>query len=66
VVESYIYRGPDWQVGEQTVRAGDWLVGAIWNPDVWAMIKSGELTGFSFQGRGKRRPAPEAVVTEER
>ena len=30
VVESYIYRGPDWDLGDGIVaKSGDWLVGAI-------------------------------------
>jgi hypothetical protein len=55
VVESYIYRGPDWtiDVGDDEtvlVKSGDWMVGAIWTPDAWDRIEKGELTGWSIQG----------------
>lgn len=54
VVESYIYRGPDWQIGDEVVKAGDWLLGVIWEPTAWDQIKKGALTGFSIQGFAKR------------
>jgi hypothetical protein len=55
VVESYIYRGPDWTIdvgdGETVVvKAGDWMVGAIWTEEAWPRIEKGELTGWSIQG----------------
>ncbi|WP_347246310.1 XkdF-like putative serine protease domain-containing protein [Thermogutta sp.] len=55
VVESYIWRGPDWQVGDQVVRAGDWLLGVIWDPDAWELIKAGKVRGYSIQGWGHKR-----------
>jgi hypothetical protein len=55
VVESYIYRGPDWQIGDQTIVAGDWMLGVVWGEEAWNRIKKGELTGFSIQGTGKRK-----------
>ena len=59
IVESYIYRGPDWTVpapdGTTTVvKAGDWLVGAILSPTAWELYKRGEITGWSPQGRARR------------
>ena len=57
VVESYIYRGPDWQVGDTLIKAGDWLIGTIWDDSAWALVKAGLINGMSPQGRAKRRPA---------
>ncbi|BCT75551.1 hypothetical protein SCMU_13930 [Sinomonas cyclohexanicum] len=56
VVESYIYRGPDWDLGDGVViRAGDWLIGCILDGPAWALYQSGDITGFSPQGQAKRR-----------
>lgn len=66
VVESYIYRGPDWPIADQIVKAGDWLLGVIWGEPAWAEIKAGNLTGYSFQGLATRddvpAPAPAAAA----
>jgi hypothetical protein len=68
VVESYVYRGPDWVVKaadgtEHTVKAGDWLVGVQWTPETYAKVKSGEIGGVSMQGTAVRRvPSAEAVA----
>jgi hypothetical protein len=50
VVESYIYRGPEWKVGDQVIKSGDWLLGVVWNDDAWGQIKKGAFTGYSIQG----------------
>lgn len=69
VVESYIYRGPDWTVkaadgSEHTVKAGDWLLGIVWSQEAWAQVESGEIGGVSMQGRAMRRtPTAEAVAS---
>lgn len=55
VVESYIYRGPDWDMGGVVVKAGDWLVGVICDEPTWELVKSGRVTGFSMQGTARRR-----------
>lgn len=56
VVESYVYRGPDWDLGGGVIaKAGDWLIGAICDEQAWRLIKSGKVTGFSPQGVAKRR-----------
>lgn len=60
VVESYIYRGPDWTIAavdgsEQIVKSGDWLVGMICDPVAWELYKTGRVSGVSIQGKGKRR-----------
>jgi hypothetical protein len=68
VVESYVYRGPDWAVkaadsSDQLIKSGDWLIGIRWGDDAWNMIKSGEIGGVSMQGAAKRRtPNPADVA----
>ena len=55
IVESYVYRGPDWDLGDGTVvRKGDWLIGAILDERAWHLYKTGRITGFSPQGRARR------------
>jgi hypothetical protein len=55
VVESYIYRGPAWDVGNGVVvKSGDWLVGAICDETTWADVKKGKYTGISMQGMARR------------
>ena len=55
VVESYIWRGDPWQMGDTVVKAGDWLIGAICDDTAWQLVKSGRVTGFSMQGTARRR-----------
>lgn len=69
VVESYIHRGaPETYIApdgtEVTVNPGDWVLGAIFDPQLWALYKSGQLDGWSIDGTGRRRAAslPEAVA----
>lgn len=68
VVESYIYRGPDWACKaadgtEQLIRSGDWLLGTVWTPPAWKAIESGLVDGLSFVGRAaRRRPQPENLA----
>ena len=57
VAESYIYRGPDWEIGGMIVKSGDWLIGAVCDDTAWELVKSGRVTGFSPQGRARRRKA---------
>lgn len=54
VVESYIYRGPDWHVGDQIVKSGDWLLGVIWDEQAWQLIKAGNISGYSIQGMARK------------
>ncbi|MEU8920307.1 XkdF-like putative serine protease domain-containing protein [Kitasatospora sp. NPDC048545] len=57
VVESYVWRGPDWDLGDGVVvKAGDWLVGAVLDEPAWRLYKSGRITGFSPQGTARRIP----------
>lgn len=60
VVESYIYRGPDWTVTDtsgsaQVIKSGDWLIGAILDEPTWQRYKRGEYSGWSVMGTGIRR-----------
>lgn len=55
VVESYIYRGPDWTLGDTVVKSGDWLVGAILDEIAWSLYRDGKISGFSPQGTATRR-----------
>lgn len=50
VVESFIAR-PD----DTIFIPGSWVIGVkIFDPDLWEMVKSGELNGFSLDGTGVR------------
>lgn len=68
LVESYVYRGPDWTIKaadntEQVIKAGDWLIGVIWSEEAWTAFKSGESTGVSMQGDAMRKtPSPADVA----
>lgn len=56
VVESYIWRGPDWDLGNGLVaKSGDWLLGAVLSPRAWEMQQRGLITGWSPQGVARRR-----------
>jgi len=68
VVESYVYRGPDWpQPNGTVVKAGWWLIGVVWDQETWPLVKSGLIGGFSPQGQAhRRRPSPEALGALER
>lgn len=56
VVESYIWRGPDWDLGDGVVvKSGDWLIGSVLDEPTWERYEKGEFTGFSPQGTAKRR-----------
>lgn len=68
VVESYLYRGPDWHIkavdgSDQLIKSGDWLLGVVWDEPTWQAIKRGDFNGFSPQGRARRRqPSAEALA----
>ena len=61
-VESYIYRGPDWEIADQVIKAGDWMLGYRWDAPGWALIKSGRLEGWSIDGKAARRPVPRSIA----
>jgi hypothetical protein len=57
-VESYIWRGNDWDLGNGTiVKSGDWLLGGLCDEPAWQLVKSGRVDGLSPQGVAKRRKA---------
>jgi len=65
VVESYIYRGPDWETTDidgqtQVIKAGDWVMGAILDEPGFALVLKRKADGWSVDGaaRRRRRPAP--------
>lgn len=65
LVESYIYRGPDWEVtaadgSKQVIKAGDWLMGIRWTPEAWADVLTGKINGVSMQGSAMREEADPA------
>jgi hypothetical protein len=68
VVESYLYRGPDWAItdvlgNELIVKSGDWLVGAVLDDIAWSLFKEGKITGWSPQGAARRRsPVTKSVL----
>ena len=65
VVESYIWRGPDWEITSPVdgklyvVKSGDWLLGTVWDPYGWELVKAGLVRGWSPEG-GARRSIPTA------
>jgi hypothetical protein len=68
LVESYVYRGPDWAItaadgSTQVIKSGDWLIGTIWSEPAWDMFKSGEASGVSMQGNASRKqPSPNDIA----
>lgn len=56
IIESYI-APVDFTCGGQTVRKGSWVMAVkIHDPDLWAAVKNGDITGFSIAGTGDRTP----------
>lgn len=60
VIECSIHRGPPFVVkasdgSSVKVGTGDWLLAVRWDPQAWQLIKSGRVTGYSFQGGARRR-----------
>jgi hypothetical protein len=71
VVESYIYRGPDWLITSAAdgstvlIKAGDWLMGVLWSLGAWALIKSGRINGLSMQGLAIHREVANALEANQ-
>lgn len=63
-VESYIWPGDDWTTPSgYVVKQGDWMLGIIWTPEAWELVKAGKIGGVSMQGSAKRRtPTAEAIA----
>lgn len=52
IIENWIEREGR-MIGEQFVKIGTWLMTTkVFDDDVWDMIKSGKLNGYSFRGPG--------------
>ena len=72
VVESYIYRGPDWNitspVDDKTylIKSGDWLLGSIWDDYAWELVCKGVLNGWSPEGTAQRIPASSKKISQLR
>lgn len=69
VVESYIYRGPNWTIRSPmdgksyVIKSGDWLLGTVWDEYGWQLVKSGRINGWSPQGGARREvPTPERLA----
>ena len=64
VVESFIWPADDWATSAgYVVKAGDWLVGIVWDEPSWELVKAGRIGGVSMQGSAKRRtPTAEAIA----
>jgi hypothetical protein len=45
VVESYVHRGPEWKAGERVVKAGDWLLGIVWDEPDWPAVEEAASSG---------------------
>lgn len=53
VVESYI-APVDFELGDQKVTKGTWMLGVQWSPEYFAKVEAGERTGFSMEGKAMR------------
>jgi hypothetical protein len=69
VVESYIYRGPDWEFTSPAdsksyvVKSGDWMLGTVWDETGWVAVKAGLINGWSPEGGARRsKPSPERLA----
>lgn len=52
VVENWIAKA-DFEIGKEKIKKGTWLMTVeITDPDVWAAVEKGEITGFSMDGTG--------------
>ena len=63
-VESYVWPGDDWTTPSgYVVKQGDWMLGIVWTPEAWELVKEGKIGGVSMQGSAKRRqPTAEAIA----
>jgi hypothetical protein len=72
IVESYVYRGPDWKTkaadgSDVLIKSGEtWLMGALWTPRAWPLIKAMRSGGWSPEGRAARIKPSAATLAELR
>jgi len=60
VVESYIYRGPDWVTtdidgNEQVIKSGTWMLGGILDEPGFGLVLKRKADGWSMDGLARRR-----------
>lgn len=56
VVETYI-APVDFEMNGRTITKGTWVMTMkVFDDEVWALVKTGKITGFSIGGRAKSRP----------
>lgn len=56
VVETYL-APTDFKINGQSVKKGTWVLGVkVLDEDLWNLVKSGEITGFSIGGSAIRKP----------
>lgn len=61
--ESYIWRGPDWEVPSPVdgktyvVKTGSWMLGGLWDDHGWGLVKAQLSNGWSPQGGARRQAA---------
>lgn len=53
IVENYI-APVDMEINGEKVKKGTWLMGIVWNQEYFQKILSGERTGLSMEGVGRR------------
>jgi hypothetical protein len=70
--ESYIWRGPNWEVNSPVdnsrtvIKAGDWMLGGIWDQYGWDLVKARLVNGWSPEGGARRADvAPERLALVE-
>ena len=56
VVETFI-APVDFELNGRTITKGTWVMTMkVFDDEIWAMVKTGKITGFSIGGRSKSRP----------
>lgn len=63
VVENFIWRWGDFMKDDPDspwagVGDGDWLLGVLWDPPAWSLVKDQYVRGYSPQGFAKRSLGP--------
>ncbi|MGP3782473.1 XkdF-like putative serine protease domain-containing protein [Paenibacillus sp. 1A_MP2] len=68
VVECYI-APVDFELGEETIRKGSWVLVTKASEEIWEQIQSGDITGYSMAGTAetieKQTQEPEAHQSDE-
>ena len=60
IIENFI-APEDFTLGEETVRKGSWVQGTkIYDPELWAEVLRGEISGYSIEGFGVKTEIEEA------